>query len=116
MFKETGPGNSKAESMMEPAILKSPDTLRQERIPPNQRKTEDFPVLHYGQIPPIDIQNWNFSISGLVEKEAVLSFEEFLALPRVRVFSDIHCVTGWSRLDNLWEGVSTSLVKDLAKI
>jgi DMSO/TMAO reductase YedYZ molybdopterin-dependent catalytic subunit len=25
----------------------------------------------------------------------------------VRVFSDFHCVTRWSRLGNLWEGVST---------
>ncbi len=102
--------------MRELEIVKSPDTLRQERIPPNQRKTDDFPVLHYGQIPGIDTQHWKFSISGLVEKEVVLTFQEFMALPRVRVFSDIHCVTGWSRLDNLWEGVSTSLVKDLAKI
>src|SRR5262249_46681529 len=28
------------------------------------------------------------------------------ALPRVRVFADLHCVTRWSRLGNLWEGVS----------
>ena len=27
-------------------------------------------------------------------------------LPRVQVFSDIHCVTRWSRYDNLWEGVA----------
>jgi len=31
---------------------------------------------------------------------------EFKALPRVQVFSDFHCVTRWSRLGNLWEGVS----------
>jgi DMSO/TMAO reductase YedYZ molybdopterin-dependent catalytic subunit len=28
-------------------------------------------------------------------------------LPRVRVFADFHCVTRWSRLGNVWEGVST---------
>jgi DMSO/TMAO reductase YedYZ molybdopterin-dependent catalytic subunit len=27
-------------------------------------------------------------------------------LPRVVVKSDVHCVTRWSRFDNLWEGVS----------
>ncbi|MCA9099162.1 MAG: molybdopterin-dependent oxidoreductase, partial [Planctomycetaceae bacterium] len=27
-------------------------------------------------------------------------------LPRVKVFADFHCVTQWSRLGNLWEGVS----------
>src|SRR5207245_258978 len=35
-----------------------------------------------------------------------LTWDEFQALPRVRVFADFHCVTRWSRLGNLWEGVS----------
>ncbi len=34
-------------------------------------------------------------------------WKSFSELPRVRVFSDFHCVTRWSRLDNHWEGVST---------
>jgi DMSO/TMAO reductase YedYZ molybdopterin-dependent catalytic subunit len=39
-----------------------------------------------------------------------------MALPRMKVFSDIHCVTGWSKLNNLWEGVSTSVIKQLVDI
>jgi DMSO/TMAO reductase YedYZ molybdopterin-dependent catalytic subunit len=39
-----------------------------------------------------------------------------MALPRVRVFSDIHCVTTWSKLGNLWDGVSTSVIKDLVSV
>ena len=39
-----------------------------------------------------------------------------MALPRVTVLSDIHCVTGWSKLNNLWEGVSSGVIKDLVKI
>ena len=35
------------------------------------------------------------------------NWEDFLALPRVKVFADFHCVTRWSRLGNVWEGVST---------
>jgi DMSO/TMAO reductase YedYZ molybdopterin-dependent catalytic subunit len=35
------------------------------------------------------------------------TYDEFLALPRVRVHADMHCVTRWSKLDNAWEGVST---------
>ena len=38
------------------------------------------------------------------------------ALPKVEVFSDIHCVTTWSRYNNTWEGVSTATIKDLARI
>ena len=97
-------------------IIRSPDTLRKDRVPPNQRETDDFPVLHSGQIPQIDIAQWTFTISGLVEKEHQLNFQEFMALPRVKVSSDIHCVTGWSKLNNLWEGVSTGVIKDLVEI
>lgn len=73
-------------------------------------------MLHYGGVPRIDAANWRLRLFGLVEKEQSLSFPEFLALPFVRVFSDVHCVTGWSRLDNLWEGVSPSVLNDLVKI
>ncbi len=95
--------------------IKSPDTMRQERVPPGQRLTNDWPVLHAGDVPIPDTSRWTFSISGLVETEQVLSFAQFMELPRVKVFSDIHCVTGWSRLNNLWEGVSAATVTSVAK-
>lgn len=64
----------------------------------------------------IDIKKWTFSISGLVDPQKKLTYEEFMKLPRVKVISDIHCVTGWSRLDNVWEGVSTQEIKKLTRI
>ena len=97
-------------------MIRSPDTLRTVRVPPGQTATTRFPVLHYGNVPSIDLSKWEFTISGLVERERKLTHEEFMALPMVRVLSDIHCVTGWSRLDNLWEGVSTSVMKELVSI
>ncbi len=102
--------------MEDERIIKSPDTERQNRVPPNQRLTDQFPVLHYGEVPHIDLAEWTFAIGGLVEEERKISYPEFIALPQVKVFSDIHCVTGWSRLDNLWQGVSTSVIKDLVHI
>lgn len=36
-------------------VIVSPDTLRQERVPPNQHLTDKWPVLHYGTVPNIDI-------------------------------------------------------------
>ena len=51
-----------------------------------------------------------------MEAERTLNYEDFTGLPQVEVFSDIHCVTTWSRYDNLWEGVSTGVIKDLVKI
>ncbi len=94
----------------------SPDTQRANRVPPGQRLTDKWPVLHHGKVPTIDVKNWTFKISGLVEPERALSYDEFIALPRVEVFSDIHCVTTWSKLNNLWEGISAAAIKDLVKI
>ena len=75
------------------------------RLPPGQRVVGNWPVLHYGGIPPVDLGSWRFRVFGLVERELSLSWEEFVALPQARVTSDIHCVTTWSRYDNVWEGV-----------
>lgn len=97
-------------------VIKSPDTKRKDRVPPGQRLTEKWPTLHYGTVPDIVISQWVFTISGLVERERRLNYQEFMSLPRVEVFSDIHCVTSWSKLDNLWEGVGTSQIRQLTQI
>jgi len=97
-------------------IIRSPDTLRDNRVPPGQRLRTNWPVLHYGSVPKIDLAKWRFRIFGAVDRPVELNFDQFLALPRVQVFSDIHCVTTWSRLDNLWEGVSTRSLRDLVRI
>jgi DMSO/TMAO reductase YedYZ molybdopterin-dependent catalytic subunit len=102
--------------VVEEKIIRSPDMERANRVPPGQSLTEKFPVLHYGGVPKVDVSKWTLRIWGLVEKERKLSYEEFIALPEVKVFSDVHCVTGWSRLDNTWEGVSTQAIKGLVKI
>ena len=97
-------------------VIRSPDTLRENRVPPGQRARTNWPVLHYGSVPKIDPAKWRFRIFGAVDRPVELSYDQFLALPRVQVFSDIHCVTTWSRLDNLWEGVSTRSLRDLVRI
>ena len=96
--------------------IRSPNTLRKDRVPPGQRVTDKWPVLHYGNVPTIDNSKWTFNISGLVEPERSLSYDEFMSLPRVKVLSDIHCVTRWSKLDNLWEGPRTAVIKQLTRI
>ena len=88
-------------------VIVSPDALRRDRIPPGQSRTRKWPILDASGPPAIDLAAWRFRIGGLVGKEVEWNWEEFVKLPRVRVFSDFHCVTRWSRLGNLWEGVST---------
>ena len=79
---------------------------REPRLPPGQIVTEKWPVLQYGTVPKVDLSRWDLRVYGLVERPLAWSWQEFRSLPRVRVRSDIHCVTRWSRFDNLWEGVS----------
>ena len=79
---------------------------REPRLPPGQVRTDKWPVLHYGRVPSVDLATWDFRVFGLVERPSRWSYEEFLALPQIEVRSDIHCVTRWSRFDNLWQGVS----------
>jgi DMSO/TMAO reductase YedYZ molybdopterin-dependent catalytic subunit len=97
-------------------IVISPDTRRGNRVPPGQHLVKDWPVLHYGNVPRMETSEWTFFISGLVDRELKLSYAEFEALPKVKVFSDIHCVTTWSRLDNTWEGPGTKTVAELVKV
>jgi len=101
---------------MDEDLVRSPDTLRVDRLPPGQRLTSKWPVLQHGSVQTLSTDTWTLTITGLVDAERILSFEEFQALPRVRVLSDIHCVTRWSRLDNLWEGVSTKVLRSLVRI
>jgi DMSO/TMAO reductase YedYZ molybdopterin-dependent catalytic subunit len=83
------------------------DSPKQEpRLPPGQVKTEKWPVLHHGAVPAVDLARWDLVVDGLVAQPRRWTWEEFATLPRARVRSDIHCVTRWSRYDNLWEGVS----------
>ncbi len=81
------------------------DDLRR-RIPPGQHRVGRMPVLHYGPVPRVDINRWDFRLFGLVEQEVRWSYPEIRALPSVQTTSDIHCVTTWSMLDTHWEGVS----------
>jgi DMSO/TMAO reductase YedYZ molybdopterin-dependent catalytic subunit len=89
-------------------IVESPK--REPRLPPGQVKTEKWPVLHYGQVPAVDLAGWDLVVDGLVGRPQRWTWEEFGRLPRTRVLSDIHCVTRWSRYDNTWEGVALSEV------
>src|SRR5688572_16568107 len=81
-----------------------------ERLPPGQKPTDGWPVLHYGSIPKIDLDTWRFEITGLVEEPSSFTWQEFMALPQVDAHNDIHCVTAWSKFDNDWTGIPVAEV------
>jgi DMSO/TMAO reductase YedYZ molybdopterin-dependent catalytic subunit len=88
-------------------VIISPDVHRSQRIPPHQALTRKWPILHAGPTPTFDRATWTFHVFGLVEKPWQCTYDEFIALPLVKVRADMHCVTRWSKLDNEWEGVAT---------
>src|SRR5262245_50297151 len=110
------PGDAPAPQGLPNDVIISPDTQRENRIPPRQARTRKWPVLDASGPPEIDLKTWTFQIKGLVDKSLTYNWEQFQALPRAKVFSDLHCVTRWSRLGNLWEGVRTSELVNQVKV
>jgi len=77
-----------------------------ERLPPGQYETRDFPILSAGPTPRTPQVTWDFTLRSVDGKAARWSWDEFSALPRTQLATDIHCVTKWSKFDTHWEGVS----------
>ena len=84
------------------------------RLPPGQITTRKWPVLHYGTVPAVDLTAWRFQVIGAVARPFSLTWEELLALPRRETVCDIHCVTRWSRYDNVFEGVPVQALLERA--
>jgi DMSO/TMAO reductase YedYZ molybdopterin-dependent catalytic subunit len=78
-----------------------------QRLPPGQHLTKDWPVLDLGVVPPMSRERWRLDVYGAVETPVFWTFAEFVAQKQARFTSDIHCVTTWSRYDNEWEGLAT---------
>ena len=71
----------------------------EQRLPPGQHLTRDWPTLDLGLTPNISRERWRLDVYGAVEIPIFWDFAQFT--------SDIHCVTTWSRYDNEWEGLAT---------
>lgn len=76
-------------------------------VPPGQALTRKFPVV--GEKAPearaLDLTQWRLETGGLVAAPRSLEWSEYLALPHRERVVDIHCVTGWTRLDSRFEGI-----------
>ncbi len=94
----------------------SQDPAEMERIPPGQYRTEKFPVLHYGSVPTTDLAKWDFKVYGEVDAPFTLTWDQFQTLHRKTVATDIHCVTRWTKLDTVWEGVAIQEILKLAQV
>src|ERR1700682_4284366 len=85
-YQDTDP--RKPEEVGDPDVIISPDTRRENRIPPGQTRTKKWPVLDAHGAPPVDLAAWKFEVDGLVKKALEFSLDEFMQLPVVKVYSD----------------------------
>ena len=82
------------------------DPALADRVPPGQYVTPDFPVLSAGPTPHTPLDRWDLAITGAFAAPRRWTWAEFRELATETVTVDIHCVTKWSKLDTVWEGVS----------
>src|SRR4051812_33104531 len=75
------------------------------RLPPGQTLTEDFPVLSAGPTPEVATADWRFDLKVGPKVVASWDWAQFNALPQTDLVRDIHCVTHWSKLNTVWQGV-----------
>ena len=87
-----------------------------ERLPPGQQLTDGFPVLSKSGTPPADPADWTVDVFGTVDEPLTFSLAEFQALPSETQRQDFHCVTGWSKFDCQFTGVSFPTLADRAGV
>jgi DMSO/TMAO reductase YedYZ molybdopterin-dependent catalytic subunit len=81
-----------------------------ERLPPGQYLTEDFPVLSAGPTPRVPRDRWEFTIATETGTRYTWTWQQLVALPAEEPTVDLHCVTKWSKLDTSWRGVSLDVL------
>ena len=85
------------------------------RLPPGQHTVKELPVLDLGIHPQVATSDWRLEIVGLVEAPLALDLDGLMALPRVEMTNDFHCVTTWSKYDCRWGGVPMTEILDRVK-
>jgi DMSO/TMAO reductase YedYZ molybdopterin-dependent catalytic subunit len=91
------------------------DPDKEMRLPPGQRLVTNWPVLDLGVQPHVPVESWRLDVDGAVVNPISLDWAQFMDLPQAEDQSDIHCVTQWSRYDNRWQGVKTSVLLALVQ-
>ncbi len=76
------------------------------RLPPGQYLTTDFPVLSAGPTPDIRVAGWKIALQLGGALLGKWTWDEFETLPQTTITVDIHCVTKWTKLSTVWQGVS----------
>lgn len=92
------------------------DPESRDRVPPGQYVTRDFPVLSAGPTPHVPLAEWTFSMHVGDKLLGKWTWADFEDLPQTRATVDIHCVTKWSKLDTVWDGVTIDALLEAAGV
>jgi DMSO/TMAO reductase YedYZ molybdopterin-dependent catalytic subunit len=93
---------------------REPEDVAQ-KLPPGQYVEAGFPVLTAGPTPDVALDEWRFSIDGMVAQPQEWTWDGFRSLPFEQVPCDIHCVTKWSKLGTSFGGVSVDTLLEAAE-
>ena len=88
-----------------------------DRIPPGQIETRKWPVLHAGRVPSVDARH--LAIRRRRAGGPAASRCRGMSCSQCRAqetLCDIHCVTRWSRLDNIFGGVPVRALLERAGV
>ncbi len=83
------------------------------RLPPGQKVLESLRPMG-GEAGSSKPKNFRLRVYGEVEKEFTLDWGGLMKMNQVKKSADVHCVTGWSMLGGLFEGVTVKALADLA--
>src|SRR6201996_4275469 len=78
----------------------------QNRLPPGQYSTRDFPVLSAGPTQHTPLERWSLALHDHEKQISLWNWTQFQALPQTQRTTDIHCVTKWTKFDTRWRGVT----------
>jgi len=91
------------------------------KLPPNQNAIDhllrwgtDHPGIKSTN-PQLKLETYTLTVDGEVENPVVLSWNDFMKLPKMVSTSDFHCVEGWSVVGCKWEGVHIREIEKLVK-
>jgi DMSO/TMAO reductase YedYZ molybdopterin-dependent catalytic subunit len=84
-------------------------------LPPGQSEVQSLEVLQVAGVPKLSLDTWAFEVNGEVENPFKLNWNQFMQLPKTVSVSEFDCVTGWTTLDNRWEGVRFGDIARLAR-
>lgn len=88
------------------SILKTPNL---DRKPSSLRYYQEGPPKFF------DLDTWNLSVTGCVEKELSFTYQDLLELPQVEESRRMVCVCNWS-IRRTWTGILLSNIIEMAGV